>query len=887
MRWVVQVNGHLRIDYFDKTGYVDGEIQGSWKTAIDTTDPTTYYEQISKENTTTTNLGSRKYFIQGGPSTPLGTGTGTLPTQRTPALGSAFDLNSTYADKEGLPVRKFDGDYVPVIIRFWYGQPSTDPSDTNVLTSTPLGDAGFALDMGSSDITEGVLPLWNDYSSQIRLSYVAAQSAWQVDVGPGASEAAEANFANYMDTFEIVANSVPGTVSGKPADLGSYNYPQTLIIAQKTSVLGVTYATFNLPGVTPADGWQVWVVAKNRPINQSPDTTFISRQELWQNYLFYPSPSGQYTGAADLLDGVGQFYREPNPSKTPFEENSSFYKAKIAAIPDLSTYGPARYDGMLRNSITEAAGARDYDYSHDKLLFVGRQKKSELVRPLATGEVRNPGENYTFIEVVENQAGFGGNVIINAYPVNNLGVLTTSVDNAQFGKFLHMADNSRTFTSADKQNISIANPTLIPTADEYAADTRILYEEIGGQGRLSIGTWAGDPLAFTYDDTGIIARLTMGNGATRSHLAKSVYLAEVIKPDPGGTFSFYGLVGALRPSVDNTNLTVTFADPDSTIISPILFPNNGDTANNNKYIGTEIIFDGDATPRYVTAYSAATQTVTISPAKDEGTYANTDVWYNYLSIGGVLPSVMVNAAGDRVGRTSVVPTPTGANIASRVIQLSVVYNSAYQYSRSDNGAGLSFGDTLYVRESTTATPSSPFNADTELPAPPADIVVPFGYDNTPESSDPGLSGLCYPPYSIQNIALQQLATTDVNLYSSPEGDYDVWWGGRNFNPNNLGEVSLTVTDKLLFDFSDANRSSLLQQLTVAQKPSLNSTQYTHKLEVELGVGLPTPPAENPYLYNDVKAYSNNKPVKDKYYLFVNVDEDNSAELLTLNNPNWT
>jgi hypothetical protein len=546
---------------------------------------------------------------------------------------------------------------------------------------------------------------------------------------------------------------------------------------------------------------------------------------------------------------------------------------------------------MIQNSITTAVGARDYDYSHDKLLFIGRQKKSTSIRPLATGEERVPGDNYTFIEVVENEAGFGGSVVINAYPTNNIGVLTTSVSNSKLGKFLHMADNSKTYTNSTRQNISISDPSLIPTSVLFntPGTTRILYEEIAGQGRLSIGTWNGT--IFTYDNTGIIAKLTMGNGPNvdtdRSHLVKSVFLAEVIKPSAGGTFSFYGFVGALRPSVDNITATVALNSGNYQIQSEALFPNNGDLTNNNKYIGTEIRFNGDSIPRYVTSYTASTQTVTFLPLKAAGTYTDTDVWYNYLSIGGILPSVMVNSAGDRVTRTSVVPAPSPSNLSSRLVQLSVVYSSAYQFSRADNGAGLSFGETLYIKQSSSAKEAAPFEADSELPSPPADIVVPFGYDNSPSVTDqPGLSGLCYPPYSIQNIALQQLATTDVNLYSRPTGDFDTWWGGRNASLADLGRVALTVTDRLLFDFNSNDRSLLLQSLASNQKPSLNSATYTHKLEVELNVGLPTPPAQNAYLYNDVKAYSNNKPVKDKYYLFVNVDQNNSVELLTANNPGW-
>ncbi len=886
MRWAAQVNGHLRIDYFEKTGYINGVVQGSWKTALNTADSSTYYSQVSKESPTSTTLGYRKYFLQGGPSMPVGTGTGTLPTQRSATNGGALDLNITYADKEGLPVANFDGDYVPVIIRFWYGQPSTNPAETNILTSAPLGAAGFAIDMIDSDVSSVALPRWNDYSSQLKLTYVASANAWSVDTSVGGTPVAEQNFVNYMNTFEVLAMSTIGPDSVKPANVDAYNYIPGLVVAQKDPIGGTTYARFTLPGVTPADGNRIWVIARNRPASQLPDLAYLLREELWQGYLFYPSPTSEYTNSNDLLDGVGQAYTEPNPAKTSFQNNTFFYKAKINQVPEPGTYGPARYDGTIVNTITESVGARDYDYSHDKLLFIGRQRKSEAVRPLAVGETRAPGENYTFIEVLENQAGFGGNVIINAYPTNNLGVLTTSITNAKLGKFLHMADNSKTYTNPSRQNISVADPSLVPTAAEFTANARILYEEIAGQGRLSIGTWNGT--IFTYDNTGIIAKLTLGNGASRSHLVKSAFLTEVIKPSGGGTFSFFGFIGALRPSADNVSVTVVEDGANRRITSESLFPNNGDTANNNKYIGTEIIFDGDNIPKYVTSYDASTQTVTFLPAdKAAGTYANTDVWYNYFSIGGVLPSAMVNSTGARVTRTSVIPNPSPTNIASRLVQLSVVYNTAYQFSRADNGAGLSFGETLYIKQQSAATPSVPFELDSELPSPPADIVIPFGYDNTQGSSEPGLGGLCYPPYSIQNIAFQELATTDVNLYSQPEGYFDMWWGGRNTSLNNLGNVSLTITDKLLFDFTNSDRGALLQSLLPAQKPALNATQYTHKLEVELGVGLPTPPTENPNLYNDVKVYSNNKPVKDKYYLFVNVGANNSVELLTANDPGWT
>jgi hypothetical protein len=882
-RFVAQVHGHLRIDYFDKTGYdSNGALQGTWRTALDTTNPATFYSHLAKENPTSTILRSRLYYLQGGPATPLGEGTGVVMAQRSPVNGGALDLKATYTDNENLTKEKFDDDYVPVVIRFWYGQPSTDAGQVNELLRSPFGPAGFCLEMASSNISSGDLGSWNDYSSQLRLQYVAAESAWKVDTSSGGSPVTEDNFSNYMENFEIAAYGQVGANPTKPANIAAYNAPDTLIIASKLPESGgVIHATIAIPGVSPSDGQKVWVVGRNRPRITAPGTSALNIESLWQRYLFYPSPEGAYTISNDLLDGVGVNYVEPDPAKRSFENNTTYYQAKLGELPSLETYGQARYDGMVGNSLTTSSGQRDYDYSHSKLLFVGRQKKDTSIVPLAPDEVRNDGENYTFIEVLENEAGFGGSVVINARPSNNLAVLSTAVDNAQVGKFLHMADNTKTFTSTTRQSISIADPISFPGDVDFASTTRLLYEEIGGQGRLSYGTWNGT--AFTYNATGAIASLDMGTGTTRNHLTKAGFVSDFTKPG-GGTFSFLGLIGVSRESVENVSVSVNTGD--TTITSAEIFSNKGETSNNNQYIGTEIVFLQDATVRRVTAYNASTQTVTFTPSKSAGEYAGTDIWYNHFTIGGVLPSFIVDSSGNQVSRTTQIPAPSSGNIANRLIQVKLAFNSAYQFSRADTGAGLSFGEILYVKQGASATPSSPFTTDTELPAPPADIVVPFGYDNTPSAADPGLGGLCYPPYSIQNIALQGIATGDSALYSSPEGNFDAWWGGKNTSLVDLGQKSLTITDKILFDFDNAQRSSLLSELAPGSKPIFVGNEYNAKLEVELNVGLPTAPMANPNLYNDVRFHSNNKPVKDKYYLFINRGANNQLEVLTANNPAW-
>ena len=858
MRWVAQVNGHLRIDYFDRTSYnSSGVIQGSWKTALNTLDGTTHYTQLSKEDPTQTLIGSRLYYLQGGPTMPLGAGTGTLPTQRSASDGGALDLKATFLDREGLNRNKFNNDYVPVVIRFWYGRPNT--SEVNPILAEPGGVASFALEMVDSSITSGNLSLWNDYSAQLRAVYDSALGAWR-------AESPEINFVNFTDTFEILAHGRIGSNPTKPSSLVGYFVPDGQpIIATKTVSGSETLASFSVPGVTPTNGQKIWVVAKNRPFNALPSGNRLD-EELWQQYLFHPNPAGAYKSSEDLLEGRGVNYVEPEPFYSPFEDNPNYYKAKYGQLPSLSTYGPARYDGMLLNSLRESASDRDYDYSHTDLMLIGRQRKDPAVKPLASGEVRKDAENYTFIEVTRNAAGRGGNVTINAYPTNNLSVLSTSVSNAALGKFLHMGDNKKTFTNSSRQNITSLVVNTLPSSG-FPGTLRVKYEEVGGAGRLVYGSWSGS--AFTHDATGVIAQLSMGaTGGVRDHGTKSAFLTDFTTTS-SVKHSFYGMIGIVRNSAEGQTLVVNTGEV--TITSSALFPNSGETSNNLQYIGTEIIFGGSATVHRVTSYVASTSTVTFTASKTAGTYTGCQIYYNHFSLGGLLPDKVVNSE-------------TNANVVRNTVwadegyaQISYVFNQAYQFTRADNGAGLSFGEVLYVKESAT---------DSELPAPPADIVLPFGYDNSLSADEPGLGGLCYPPYSVQNIALKPIAVNDATLYASSTGSFDIWWGSKE-TPSNLGGKSLTITSKLLFDVNPSDRSTLLPPTITlaADKRVFTGSEYSHKLELELSVGLPTATSTNLYIYNDAKFHSNNKPVKDKYYLFIKNTSGN-LEILSPTNPSW-
>lgn len=896
MRWAAQVNGQLRIDYFDKSAQdsATGVVTGAWKTALNTANTATYYSQVSKESPVPNALGSRLYYLQGGPTTALGAGGGTLPTQRSLADGGALDLTATFNDREGNPAAKFNGiDYVPVVIRFWYGQPSTNPAEVNSVFRQPLGPASFFIEMLDTNLSAGNLSKWNDYSSQLRLVRNAGNTGWEVDTTAGGSAAGEADFANYAQTFEIVGYT-PLNPLAKPSNLGGYISPNVTVIATKVvpTLPALPYITFSISGITPSTSSKIWVIARNRPFNVIPEPASRGVQSMWERFIFNPNPYGRYMGAADLLEGVGVNYAEPNPAKVPFEENLELYKAIYGKTPAPRTYTSDRYDGTLTNTITTLNTERDYDYNHSKLLMIGRQKKGTISeigttapyvgKNLQPGEVRKKGGNYTFIEVVENEAGFGGNVTINAFPSNDLGVINTA-STTTYGNALHMLNNTTTFSKSTRQNIQTVQLNELPSDADFASTGRVIYDEVDGQGRLSYGTLSGS--VFTYDNTGVIAQLAMGV-ATRNHTDKSAFVAGFTK---GSTdYNFYGLVGGQRTSFSSVTLVVKTGGVTIDTVAGVFAPDSGGS-NNNQYIGSEIYFPGDATVRRVTSYAASTGTVTFSPSVTAGTYANCQVYYNHLQLGGSLPSNIVDSTGAKIARASIL-AGSGAQ-SGRVVQIRYTFNSAYQYLRADNGAGLSFGETLYVNAAASPTQSAPFASDTELPAPPADIVTPFGYDNSIGAADPGLGGLCYPPYSVQNVDLQAIVkATDADLYDETAGNFDVWWGSRIGGRGDMGQRYLYVTDKLMFDFADSERVNLLSQLGTTDKPTFVGSEYTHKLEVELNVALPSnaSTAINANIYRDARAHSNNKPVKDRYYLFIKKqDGGDGLSVLSANAPAWT
>lgn len=187
-----------------------------------------------------------------------------------------------------------------------------------------------------------------------------------------------------------------------------------------------------------------------------------------------------------------------------------------------------------------------------------------------------------------------------------------------------------------------------------------------------------------------------------------------------------------------------------------------------------------------------------------------------------------------------------AAFSGKFVEFYTESDLAFQYARVDTGEGVSFGDVLKFTYSTgTLLPDL-----SEVPKPPADRVTPFGFDK-PEFS----SGLCYPPYAINNPLLDGVAQSDGELATSPVGNHDVIWGDPAQSV--LGGYVLRITEKLEFLGLDA--------IAVLSSPvTLSPNSYSHRFRTDTLL--------DPSLDEDVLEYiGNGERVKDSYYAFVNLD----------------
>lgn len=187
-----------------------------------------------------------------------------------------------------------------------------------------------------------------------------------------------------------------------------------------------------------------------------------------------------------------------------------------------------------------------------------------------------------------------------------------------------------------------------------------------------------------------------------------------------------------------------------------------------------------------------------------------------------------------------------ASFTGKFVEYYTEADLSFQYARVDTGEGVSFGDVLKLTyEAGTLLP-----AVSEVPRPPADRVTPFGFDK-PEFS----SGLCYPPYSVNNPLLNGVAQSDAELASSPVGNHDVIWGDPG-QPQ-LGGHVLRILEKL-----ELSGLSAIEPLSVPVTVDPNS--YSHRFRIDTLL--------DPSLDEDVLEYiGNGERVKDSYYAFVNLN----------------
>lgn len=187
--------------------------------------------------------------------------------------------------------------------------------------------------------------------------------------------------------------------------------------------------------------------------------------------------------------------------------------------------------------------------------------------------------------------------------------------------------------------------------------------------------------------------------------------------------------------------------------------------------------------------------------------------------------------------------------SSKYIKFYTESGIAFQYSRVDTGEALTFADCLKLTYVNNVFQPS----ESEIPKPPADRVTPFGFDKPEFTND-----LCYPPYSVNNPLISDTAVTDADLYSSPSGNYDVFWGDST--KSDLDGKILTLTERIEFQSYD---NSAVQVLSTPV--TMQSNYYTHKIRFDFPI-LP-----GTYDEDMLEHIGSGEKVKDSYYGFVNLN----------------
>jgi hypothetical protein len=164
----------------------------------------------------------------------------------------------------------------------------------------------------------------------------------------------------------------------------------------------------------------------------------------------------------------------------------------------------------------------------------------------------------------------------------------------------------------------------------------------------------------------------------------------------------------------------------------------------------------------------------------------------------------------------------------------------------------------------------------EVPKVPSERVTPFGYDVPSDYTN----GVCYPPYTISDVSLKDIARSDALLYnitSSPIGNYDVIWGDHT--KSGLGGNKLNILEKIEFSYPVGTNPTTI--ITSSSK-TLNDSDYTHRIKVELPIFNLDPAATLFKFDEDVYEHiGNQEKVKDTYYLFINARENPAASSSSL------
>jgi hypothetical protein len=211
--------------------------------------------------------------------------------------------------------------------------------------------------------------------------------------------------------------------------------------------------------------------------------------------------------------------------------------------------------------------------------------------------------------------------------------------------------------------------------------------------------------------------------------------------------------------------------------------------------------------------------------------------------------------------------PARTSLDAKFVKFFLEADIAFQFAKVDTGESISFSDTLKV----TYQSGSFVSSQSEIPKVPAERVTPFGYDQPTNYTN----GICYPPYVISDVLLQDIAVSDSTLYnaSTPVGNYDVFWGDHTLS--DLGGKRLNVSEKIEFSYSITDNPTSI--ITVSSK-TLAESDYTHRIKVELPIFKQDGTSFDEDVYVHI---GNQEKVKDTYYLFVNARQNplNSASPL--------